>query len=223
MQLFQKISTVSQVTLTLVTFAAFTLGFVSSSQAFYTVLETGEVLRPSTYRLSLAPQFIFNRFDGVNAIATIDVPVNDSQSIRGLFGTGKVDFQIGGFYKYVPFPNTAKQPAIGGSAGLVVAKIKDITTVNIRLTPLASKKIPLDMGDLIPYVALPIGITTLSGGTGTDKTSLFPVQVTGGAEMQFLDMPHWAFQAELGLNINDAFSYVALAAVYQFDYRPSAK
>jgi hypothetical protein len=116
--------------------------------------------------------------------------------------------------KWIPFPDTESQPAIGGEAGLIVARIGSLTQYSIRFHPLISKKIELEIGDLIPYGSLPLGITVQSGGV--DETFV-PVQLVGGAELRPLEMKNWSFFGEVGVNLTKSFGYVTAAVAYRFD------
>lgn len=181
------------------------------SQAYYSVLDTGDVIAPGHYQAIVQPQLVFNRYDGFNFVGAFDTGLNEESSVRGLIGFGKVDFQIGGIYKWIPFPDTARQPAIGGQAGVIVARVAGDTEVSFRLSPLVSKKFSTEIGDLSAYGSLPIGLTSRSNDTTV------PVQLVGGAQLTPLDNPNLSYSAELGLNVSKAFSYLSVAVAYRFD------
>ena len=83
------------------------------AHAYFATLDTGEVLREGQFQAMFAPQIIFNNYDGANFTGRLDMGLAEGVSARGILGFGKVDFQIGGMVKWVPFPDTASQPAIG--------------------------------------------------------------------------------------------------------------
>jgi hypothetical protein len=184
------------------------------AHAYYSTVDNGEVLKEGQFQAMIAPQLIFNNYDGGNFTGRLDMGLAEGVSARGLLGFGKVDFQIGGMVKWIPFPDTESQPAIGGEAGLIVARIGSLTQYSIRFHPLISKKIELEIGDLIPYGSLPLGITVQSGGV--DETFV-PVQLVGGAELRPLEMKNWSFFGEVGVNLTKSFGYVTAAVAYRFD------
>ncbi|MEK7357428.1 MAG: hypothetical protein AAB250_13330 [Bdellovibrionota bacterium] len=186
------------------------LASASTSHAYFSTIDTGEMVPKGKYQVSVEPQIIFNEFDGFNVVGRFDTGINADSSARVLLGVGKVDYQVGGFYKYVPFPDTSNQPAIGGSVGMVLARANGVTMTSIRFQPLVSKKFETEIGDLIPYASLPLGITFT-----TNQTTM-PVQLVVGSELRPLNMKDLSFFAELGLNVTKAFGYVSGAIAYRF-------
>lgn len=187
------------------------IGFSLKSSAYFSTLDTGELIAPKQYQIMLEPQLVFNRYDGVNLVGRFDTGINESSSIRGILGFGKVDFQIGGMYKYIPFPDTEKQPALGGEVGVILARVSNQTEFSFRFHPLVSKRLETEIGDIVPYASLPLGLTTRP-----DKT-VVPIQIVGGAELRPLNLRNLSAFAELGLNLSEAFSYISLAAAWRFD------
>lgn len=196
--------------LTLTTTLATTLAACSTSHAYFSVVDTGELIEQGQYQVTLEPQLILNNYDGFNLIGHFDTGIDQDSGARVTLGFGKVDYQVGGFYKYVPFPDTAKQPAIGGSAGVVMAKVNGVTMTSLRLKPLVSKKLQTEIGDLIPYASLPFGITFTSNQTTV------PVQLVVGSEVKPMNMENISFFGEIGVNISKAFGYLSGAAAYRF-------
>lgn len=183
----------------------------TAAHAYFSTIDNGELLAPGKYQISLEPQLIFNRYDGGNVVGRFDAGLNESSGVRGLFGVGKVDFQVGGFYKWIPFPDVDNQPAIGLDAGAILARVQDHTEFSIRLHPLISKRFEAEVGDFIPYASLPLGITT------RPEKAVFPVQIEIGTEFRPLNYSRWSVFGELGVSITEAFSYVSVAAAYRFD------
>jgi hypothetical protein len=192
--------------------------FVSQSAfAYFDTMDTGEVLQEGQYQVTVGPQFILNQYDGTNFTGRLDTGLMEGVSFRGILGFGKVDFQIGGMVKWIPFPDTKEQPAIGGSAGVLIARIGNMTQYSLRAHPLISKKIETEVGDITPYISLPLGITVRTGGeAGTDDT-IIPVQLVFGSELRPLDMNRWGFFGEAGINMSKSFGYVSLGASFRFD------
>lgn len=184
------------------------------AHAYYSTVDNGEVLREGQFQAMFAPQLIFNNYDGANFVGRIDMGLAEGISARGILGFGKVDFQVGGMVKWIPFPDTLSQPAIGGEAGVIVARIGSRTQYNFRFHPLVSKKIETEIGDVIPYASLPLGVTTNSG---VNDETYIPVQLTLGSELRPLEMKSWSFFGEIGVNVQRAFGYVTFAVAYRFD------
>ncbi len=149
------------------------LFLTNPAAAYFDTMDTGEVLRDGEYQAMVGPQFIFNQYDGANFTGRLDMGLMEGVSVRGILGFGKVDFQIGGLVKRIPFPDTPEKPAIGGSAGVIIARIGSLTQYSLRLHPLVSKKIETEVGDLTPFISLPLGVTVQ---TGVDET-IVPVQL----------------------------------------------
>lgn len=189
----------------------------TAALSYYSTLDNGETLKESIYRVGLGPQFILNQYDGAQFAGNVDMGLNEAQSVRGVLGFGKVDFELGAVFKWIPFPDIKSQPAFGGTVGLHYGKIGQVAETSFRVTPLMSKKFMTEIGDVVPYIGLPISLRFRSG-SADDGTSV-PVQFTGGAEISFLNLPNWSFFGEVGLNVTKAFSYIALNANYQFSYR----
>jgi hypothetical protein len=194
------------------TLMAGAIGYSAPSQAYFSHIDTGELLAPGGYQVGIEPQLVLSRFEGLNAVGRVEMGINDSSSAQGLLGIGTVDFQVGAFYKFIPFPDTANQPAIGGKVGLIIARNGGETETSVRLHPMLSKRFETEIGDLTAYGALPFGVTNRTGGAGNTT----PVQIAAGAELRTLDWPRMSFFSELGLNVNDAFSYLSFAAAYRF-------
>src|SRR4051812_13251894 len=74
--------------------------------AYFSTLDTGEVIQPGHYRAMIAPQVILNQFSGGTFSAAFDTGVDEDQSVRALVGFGgPIDFSLGGLYKWIPFPD----------------------------------------------------------------------------------------------------------------------
>lgn len=181
------------------------------AHAYFSTIDTGDVIAPGTFQASLEPQLILNRYDGFNMVGRFDTGINEESSVRGILGFGKVDFQIGALYKYIPFPDAGNQPAIGAEAGIIYARVNGETEFSFRLHPLVSKRLETEIGDLTPYVSIPLGITSRK-----DET-IGPVQFVAGAELRPLNYQSISFFGELGLNVAKSFSYVSAAVAWRFD------
>ena len=185
---------------------------VPRANAYFSTIDNGDLVRPGAYQASFEPQLIFNKYDGANFVGRLDTGIDDQSSFRAILGVGKVDFQIGGMYKIVPFPDTPNQPAIGADMGILIAKVNGETETSLRFHPMTSKKFETEVGDFQPYVALPFGVTWRSG-----NETFVPVQIAGGTEFRSLNLPNLSYFAELGINLNRSFSYLSVAIAYRFD------
>ncbi len=188
------------------------LAFAPSAHAYNSVIQTGDVVEPGAFQLAIVPQVILSRYKGVGLDAMLDVGVDTASSIRGVIGVGDgVDFQVGGLYKYIPFPDTENQPAIGGEAGLVFARTAGKSEVDLRFNPLISNKYESEIGDITPYVSLPVGIEFRDG------ESLVPVQLALGTELRLLSTPQLSFFLEGAVNLHDAFGSISGALTWRFE------
>lgn len=187
-------------------------GGSASSWAYYPTMDTGELLKSGEHRVSLEPTIVFNDLNGYNQIIRFDLPANESGNFRTLIGAGAVGFQAGAFYKWIPIPDYQKQPAIGLLGGLIYARDEGINYLNLRLHPLASKKLPTDDAGLFtPFVALPFGVTFTDG-----KTRL-PFQLALGTEWQPANLKRVSFMTELALNLHESYSHIAIGVRVQWD------
>lgn len=183
----------------------------SKSHAYFSVIDTGELVAPEKYRAIVEPQLILNNYDGANLVGRFDTGIDRESSVRGILGLGKVQYQAGAMYKYVPYPDVAGQPAIGGQAGVLFSRVNGENEISLRAAPLVSKRFDTKYGDVTPYGSVPFGITSRSSET------FVPIQLAGGAELR----PDWnknlRIYGELGVNVNRAFSYLSAAVAYDFD------
>ncbi len=185
--------------------------FPNRSAAYFSTMDTGDITANGRYRIIAEPQIIIDKYEGLNMTGRFSTGLTEDSAVEALVGAGEVDFQLGGFYKWVPFPDVEGQPAIGGKAGVIFARVKGETEFSLRFHPLVSKKFETEAGDITPYASLPIGITN------RDDTTFIPVQLAGGAEWKTLSSENLRFMAEIGFNISKAFPYVSVGLVYEFD------
>lgn len=181
------------------------------AHAYFSTMDTGEVTKVDRYRVIAEPQVIFNRYAGFNVLGRFATGLSDSTAVESIVGFGEVDFQLGGFFKWIPVPDVGDQPAIGGKVGILYARADGETELSLRLHPMVSKKFETEVGDITPFVSLPFGITNRDGD------SYSPIQIAGGAEWKTLNWENLRFMAELGLNLNKSFSYLSVGLVYEFD------
>lgn len=193
--------------------AALLLTAISTpAHAYFSVIQTGDVVPAGGFQVVLEPQIITTRYDGLGINAKLDAGIDDASSVRGILGVGdKMEFEIGAMYKYIPFPDTASQPAIGFEVGGLYASTKDEGEMSIRFNPLISKKFQAEIGDITPYASLPLGLTF------RDDKTLWPVQLAVGSQLRLLNVPQLSFFTEAAFNVHEAFGYISVAAAWQFD------
>lgn len=193
---------------------AFLLLSVSTAHgAYLSILESGEILPDGQYQFGLAPQILLNEGGGGTVSGFIDVPVNDSTSFRAQAGLGKVDFHAAGSVKYVPFPDYQNQPAMGVRGGLSYARWQSENWLTMQIAPLASRRLQTEQGVLIPYIALPINITSRKDKNFTG------VQVAFGAEWKHPSWDHLLVTGEMAISLNDSISALTVGLSFPFDGR----
>lgn len=178
---------------------------------YYSTLETGRLLAPGHYKLGLETQFVTEGNDGLNLAGTLDGAIDDEWGWKGMFGFGTTDIFLGGFAKWVPFPDTEKQPAVGVLFGALYASYSKISELSLRAHPFVSKTWGLELGEITPYAALPLGLR--SADSQTDLT----VQIALGTEFRPAELEKMRFQAEIGFDLDKAFPYFSLGATLDFD------
>src|SRR5690606_19036330 len=84
----------------------------------------------------------------------------------------------------------------------------------LRLEPLVSKRFATTFGYLVPYGSLPVGLKHRT--KGNDKNDL-AIQLVGGTEIAVDKLQGVRFMAEAGVELDHAFNYISLAAIFDFD------
>jgi len=176
--------------------------------AFYTVQETGDLLKPDEKQAAATMQMVTSGDTGINLIGRLDMGYNDDSNIRFMAGAGTTDFEIGAFYKIVPFPDYEKQPAIGFTFGAHFAHYNSNDELSMRVIPFASKKFDVKFGTITPYASLPFAFSNYN------KSTYEPLQLVIGSRYKHPDFDTCEFNVELGFNVSSAFSYIAVGAVF---------
>lgn len=185
--------------------------YSSPSFAYYSTIDTGEILDEGQYRTSLESQFITDPGDGINLVGRFDAPIDDETNWRVLLGFGETDFQLGGFVRWTPIPDLENQPAISLLGGVLYAREGGDGELSLRLHPIISKKFQLELGDLTPYASLPFGLRSYK-----DDTDI-PLQLAIGTQFKPLSFEKISFAGEVGFDLSDAYTYFSLAAIVGFD------
>ncbi len=194
------------------------LGWTMSASAGYLTLgESGELVKPYQYRIGASPQFLTNESGGMNVQAFVDAGWTDELASRFSFGVGKVDFNLSGSLKYIPFPDVDQQPAMGIRLTGYFARMGSESVTTLQIAPMVSRKFESEYGLWIPYSALAFNVGTFKdkGGLGTN----FII----GTELKHPDAERFVFATEVGFNLKDSFSWVAGFVSIPFDSQSGFK
>lgn len=181
------------------------------AHAFYSTMDTGDVLPEGKYSIGAETQFITNNDSGANLVTRFDGGISEEAGFRGELGFGTTDLHLGAFFKWIPIPDYDQQPAIGITSGLVFAEYSGHSEVSLRFHPIISKGFATEFGKITPYGSLPFGLRSYNDDTDV------PVQMTLGSELFFSQIPLWRFKGEVGFDLNDAFTYISIGASLDFD------
>ncbi len=184
-----------------------------AASAYFSTFDTNNTLDSGQYKLGLEGQYIFNTLQGGNLVAHYAMGLGDGQELKFLVGSGITNLQLGGFYKFVPIPDTDNQPAVGGFVGVIYSSINGQSLMNFRFHPMISKNFKFndDHSTITPYASIPIGISVGNGST------LVPVQLALGAEWLPPFMENMRIITEIGFNITNAFSYFSAGLSVPFE------
>ncbi len=185
--------------------------FTFQAHAHFSLLDTADPLPENRYRVMLEPQIISGDLSGANVTARFDSPITNASGFRGILGVGALDFQAGAFYKWAPIPDVDNQPAMALLSGISYANYDGKDLFSVRVYPVISKRFTWELGEMKPYASLPFGMSSQSG------KSLFPVQVSIGAELKFQKITDLDFFGEIGLEVKDSFSYISFGIATYFD------
>ena len=181
--------------------------------AFYTVQDTGHLIKPNQLAFGTSLQWITHGpTRGVNLLGHLDVGFNDSSNFRIEAGGGTTDAVLGAYYKWVPFPDFGQQPAVGFTFGAQYSHYLGASEVAARFIPLASKRFAIKTdsasGAVTPYVALPLALATYN------NTTEVPVQIALGAKYHDDRFKTCDFLAELDFDVNQAPNSIVFGAQF---------
>lgn len=180
-------------------------------QAYYSTLDSGEVLKEGNYRITGGFQGITSEDTGLNLTGRFDHWLNEELEVQGVAGFGVIDFQAGAFVKWVPIPDYENQPAIGIKVGALYGTVEGESEFSFRFHPLISKRFEVDFGALTPFASLPIGMRF------RDSKIALPTQIVGGSFYEHPDLENVRFAVELGFDLNKAFNYISLGIQLAID------
>lgn len=186
--------------------------FCSFSFAGYITLgETGEMVPEGSFQVGAAPQLITNGDGGFNIAAFLDAAWTDSFSSRFVLGAGEVDFYISGSAKYIPFPDVAKQPAMGIKVSFWYAREGSANINTIHLAPMVSKKYQTKHGLFVPYAAY--GISNYSVNSDSKTGEQFFI----GSEWKNPDFDNVNLVFEGAMSLKESTSSISVFASVPFD------
>lgn len=195
------------------------LSFITlqASAGYYSVLDTGEIMPTGQYKFAPDLQILTDS-GGLNIGATGDMGINDEFGVRAVAGFGKTDFFLGGLLKWTPVPDIEGQPLIGGNIGILYAKDNSVRDLTFRVEPLISKRLSLSGSAITPYLATPLSLRMRnSDDPKVDEDTKLGWQIVGGGQLQIEQLKKVQFMAEVGVELNEAPSYVAASMIFYVD------
>ena len=179
--------------------------FSVAGHAYFSTLDTAETVPVGRNRFILEGQLAIQpRLLGHNSLR-YDTGLSERSSFRAVLGTGPLmPAEWGLFHKWNPIPDAESRPGFALMSGLLLGRHGDTGVFNLRVHPILSKKFSVQVGELVPYAALPFGTTWTNG------TASYPLQLTVGANLTPSRWKGLGILAEGGVNVLDSFSYVSL-------------
>ena len=189
--------------------------FTTPSLAYFSLMDTGQVKKEGEYRVLGEGQVLFDAPEGFNLNARFATGIDDESEIQFEGGLGSVDYYIAAFWKWMPFPDTTDQPAIGLRAGITFADVNDVSRYGFNVTPMISKLFDTDLGDISPYGGVEMGLQNDVNETDFTMQAVLGVQWSPN-EWDFPGIKDFNFLVEYGLEVDDAFNYLSFGASYDF-------
>ena len=190
------------------------LFFSSLSFAFFSTMDTGDILAPSQYTFTSEAQMVSSGEDGGNFRFHLDQAFDDSSQWRLTLGTGVNNYQASALFKWVPIPDYEQQPAIGLIGGLSFVELNNQSLVALQLKALVSKNFVTEYGYVSPYASLNLAFELSNVLDGS------PAQLVAGSRYRSEDWQQSFILAELGFEISNAFSYLSIG--FQYDFHDAA-
>ncbi|MBE8163012.1 MAG: hypothetical protein HAW63_03385 [Bdellovibrionaceae bacterium] len=187
------------------------------AKAYYTLLTTGDLLQPHTYKVTGFIQFITDGPVGTTFNGQLESYLRDDASL--LFSAGVGTHQmVSAAIKWVPIPDLARQPAVGGVLGIQLGQFKTQLTsqdkakqqqdFSIFAKTFLSKQFLVEAGEINSFASLHLSLQKFK-----EKTKV-PLLLGVGTELKLFAQPKFNFIAELGFNLNQAFSYISVGLVF---------
>ncbi len=169
-------------------------------QAMTSLFESGSLVSKGEYEAIISSQFLNgNQSAGVNLVGQVATGVSDSESFKVSLGMGTFHAQLGGSYKWIPYPDTDTQPAIGGVASVRFAANKSSDNVfGMHVGPIVSKYVQFATGAFDVYSSM------LFGSEISLSDMNLPVSFNLGAEIESIHVPELKFYTELAIGLTKA-------------------
>ncbi|MEM7647067.1 MAG: hypothetical protein AAF203_09175 [Pseudomonadota bacterium] len=185
------------------------------SYGFLSLMDTGNLVNEGEYRIQGEGQILMDPPEGFNLNARFATGLDDESEIQFEGGIGSVDYYLGAFYKWMPFPDTDDQPAIGGRGGVVFADFNGFSTYGFNVTPLISKNISSGYGQFTPYGGIEMSLLNNVDDTNFSMQAVIGLSWSPN-EWEFPGLKKFNFMVEYGAEIDDAFNYFSFGANYNF-------
>lgn len=174
--------------------------------AYFSVIDSGELVPKDQYRFILEPQF-----GHFNITAHFDAGITDESQSRVSIGAGEDGTHFDFYYKTIPIPDVDSQPAIGYKIGTSFLIDQGNTIFSLRLMPLISKTFVVKKNNVTPYFSVPLSLSMQKG------TSATPIHAVFGTEMSVAKTSDMQIGFELGASIKDSFSYASGFITFYFE------
>ncbi len=189
--------------------------FSTPGQAYFSLMDTGNLKDEGEHRILGEGQVLMDAPEGFNLNARFATGLTEDSEIQFEGGVGSVDYYLGAFWKWIPFPDTVDQPAIGGRMGVVFADLNNLSTYGVNVTPMISKSFDTNYGDFTPYGGIEMGLLNNVSDT------FFSMQAIAGLEWKpnkwdYPALEDMQFLIEYGFEVDDAFDYLSFGASYDF-------
>lgn len=198
----------------LLTFVAL-LTLCQPGSAYFSLMDTGEIKEKGEHKVLGEAQVLFDSPDGMNLNGRYSTGLTEESELQIEAGVGSIDYYLAAFWKWVPFPDTFDQPAIGLRSGLTFADVRNYSTYGFNITPFISKMFETGIGAISPFGGLQFGLQRNTFESFSSMQAVIGVEWQPN-EWDFRDLKDFRFLAEYGVEIDDSFSYISLGAAYNF-------
>lgn len=189
----------------------FTLFLSQNASAQWTLglTDTAEVLGQNRLRAQGETQYAANQ-QSFNFRGRMAVNIQPDSDLQGELSFNGDAYWIGGFWKWVPFPDTPRQPAVGARMGFFYGRSEERNTFyGVQWTPTVSKIISVGkLGQVIPFAGLPLALENT-----TDSTTLM-IKGTAGVEYTHPQWPLVHILMEYGQPLLNSDYHISFAVSY---------
>lgn len=191
----------------------------SQAKAYYTLLTTGDLLQPRTYKVTGFMQFITDGPVGTTFNTQLESYLREDASL--LFSVGAGTHQVASVaVKWVPIPDLDRQASLGALLGIHLGKFKTNFApsfisktqqdFSIFVKAFLSKQFSVELGEMQSFASLHLGLQKL------EEQTRVPILLGVGTELKLFSQPNFNFIGELGFNLNQAFTYLSMGLVFLY-------